>query len=94
MWRLLAVIDANEPCAHRYTDTWRHLHPEVDDQFTVWDEYTSARLSNEVRAAARSCESKWSLQPGGMASIHHYSSWSCCCHPDHKMLYWLRTLQC
>lgn len=27
---------------------WRRLHPDEDNQFTVWDEYTSARLSNEV----------------------------------------------
>lgn len=40
----LALLSA---LTSRYTDVWRRLHPNEDNQFTVWDEYTSARLSNE-----------------------------------------------
>ncbi len=31
-----------------YVDAWRSLHPEVLDQFTVWDERTAARTVNKV----------------------------------------------
>jgi len=48
-------------CICSYTDVWRHLHPDTDDCFTVWDEYTSARLSNEVRLSAERCRVSWSL---------------------------------
>ena len=29
-----------------YVDTFRHLHPDVSNQFTCWDERTNARASN------------------------------------------------
>ena len=44
---LMLIPAARHAC--RYTDVWRRLHPDTEDAFTVWDEYTSARLSNEVR---------------------------------------------
>lgn len=31
-----------------YTDIWRHLHPEEDNAFSVWDERTNKRPFNEV----------------------------------------------
>ena len=37
--------------ACRYTDVWRKLHPDTGNVFTVWDEYTSARMRNEVGSA-------------------------------------------
>jgi exodeoxyribonuclease III len=30
-----------------YVDCWRHLHPNVSNQFTVWEERTNARASNK-----------------------------------------------
>ncbi len=33
-----------------YPDLWRRGHPDADDKFTVWDERTSARPFNVVRA--------------------------------------------
>lgn len=32
----------------RYCDAWRQRHPDTDDVFTVWDEYTAARPFNHV----------------------------------------------
>ena len=39
-----------------YTDIWRHLHPEEDNAFSVWDERTNKRPFNEV-----GCLWGWSL---------------------------------
>lgn len=35
-----------------YTDVWRVQHPDVTDQFTVWDEKTSARAFNQVSSSS------------------------------------------
>lgn len=32
--------------ASKYVDTWRHLHPDISNVFTVWSEKTSARSIN------------------------------------------------
>jgi exonuclease III len=44
-----------------YTDTWRHLHPNTADMFSVWEERTSARAFNVVRGWAAAAQ--WSRMP-------------------------------
>lgn len=36
------------------TDTWRLLHPNTENAFTVWDEKTNARPFNRVSAVVQS----------------------------------------
>lgn len=36
-----------------YTDVWRMLHPDTTDQYTVWNERTSARAFNRVRGRGK-----------------------------------------
>jgi hypothetical protein len=42
-------LDALHQLTSTLTDTWRHLHPEQEGVYTVWDEKTSARAFNVVR---------------------------------------------
>ena len=35
-----------------YTDSWRHLHPDAADKFTVWETRTNARPFNRVDGAS------------------------------------------
>jgi exonuclease III len=40
----LSVINA---LAAEYKDVWRELHPDEKNVFTVWDERTNARATNQ-----------------------------------------------
>ena len=37
-------------------DAWRSQHPDTSNVFTVWDEYTNARVFNRVRGPLPACQ--------------------------------------
>lgn len=45
---LKALQDITGPEGCNCTDTWRHLHPDAEGVYTVWNERTSARAFNVV----------------------------------------------
>ena len=63
-----------EGLLHSLADTWRRQHPDTSNCFTVWDEYTNARVFNRVRSAPTlllCISARSSLQPLHLPS-------SCC----------------
>lgn len=49
----LQAITGQQGC--NCTDTWRHLHPDTQDAYTVWQERTSSRAFNVVRPWLPGC---------------------------------------
>lgn len=59
---LKALHDITGPQGCNCTDTWRHMHPDTEGVYTVWEERTSARAFNVVRRAlfmGESCGNKY-----------------------------------
>ncbi len=63
-----------------YTDIWRKLHPEKDDQFSVWDERTNKRPFNEAGPVlyVAYITIAWSLTKKGRPASPTHSTELCC----------------